>query len=374
LLNGGSGEVKGPQSASINAGPPQPAGPPPFVSIVSLFEVPEEEMEAFNNSMKEFYEKTRSEPGALFVESTSNGNQFRCCEGYTSAEAVFAHMQNVATTMAVASKYLKSLEFHGSRAEIDKLREPMANLKPTMFVLERDFQLNSFVELAAHEENSMISVCPYFEVPEEKVQEFRAVFPDFYNRTKTENEMLFCGFTRAGSCFSCRESYSSAQGALAHMQNVAGPMSVAGKYVKSMSIHGPQAELDKFKEANIPATYWVSTGGFSRIRRPGVPLAPRGHSADETTQTATEATAEDKVDPIPEADVAESPSESPVEGTVLPEAELQQDQTCKDASESIAEPAKIKSPQTSAPEGMFGGCFRACSCADDQLEIVENRR
>merc|ERR1719162_2826887 len=238
----------------------------------------------------------------------------------------------------------------------------------------------------------MISVCPYFEVPEDKMQEFRAVFQDFYNRTQTETEVLFCGFTRGGNCFSCREAYCSAQGALAHMKNVAGPMSVAGKYMKSMAIHGPQAELDKFKEANIPATYWVSTGGFSRIHRPGVPLAskvekedsakaePTEQTADVPAQAATEAAAEEKHAPIPDAEVVGSPRGSPDEGAVLAEVEaealaaeneLEQEQTCKDASESIPAAAKVPEPATSAPPrgGVFGGCFGNCSNVDNQLEI-----
>jgi hypothetical protein len=61
-----------------------------------------------------------------------------CREGYVDAAAVLAHLDNVGALLQEALKVAKivRLEVHGPAAEIDKLRGPMAGLKPQFFVIE----------------------------------------------------------------------------------------------------------------------------------------------------------------------------------------------------------------------------------------------
>merc|ERR1719181_1211691 len=44
-----------------------------------------------------------------------------------------------------------------------------------------------------------VTICPYFEVPADKVNEFKAAFPDFYSRTKNgTNKCIYYGFAQCG--------------------------------------------------------------------------------------------------------------------------------------------------------------------------------
>ena len=63
-------------------------------------------------------------------------------EGYVSADAVLAHLQNVDAELkaALAISDIVRLEVHGPAAEVDKLRGPLAGLKPQWFTLGLGFR------------------------------------------------------------------------------------------------------------------------------------------------------------------------------------------------------------------------------------------
>lgn len=89
--------------------------------------------------LPEFLAKTRDETGNLFYEFTINGDEVFCREAYVNAEALLEHLENVGSMLAAALKMadLIRVEVHGPAAQLEKLKEPLAHLNPTWFVLHR---------------------------------------------------------------------------------------------------------------------------------------------------------------------------------------------------------------------------------------------
>ncbi|HEV3410010.1 MAG TPA: hypothetical protein VG095_06940 [Chthoniobacterales bacterium] len=109
-----------------------------FVSLHPYFKAHPGKLEAFKAGLGAFREKTAMEEKNLFYDFTLNGDEIFCREGYDGAEALLAHLENVGALLADALKIadLTRLEVHGPAAELDKLREPLAHLKPQWFVLD----------------------------------------------------------------------------------------------------------------------------------------------------------------------------------------------------------------------------------------------
>ena len=107
-----------------------------FVSLHPYFKVPPDKMSHLKAILPEFVTKTRNETGNLFYEFTINGDEVFCREGYVNAEALLAHLENVSAMLEVALKMadLIRVEVHGPAAELEKLKEPLAHLKPAFFV------------------------------------------------------------------------------------------------------------------------------------------------------------------------------------------------------------------------------------------------
>jgi quinol monooxygenase YgiN len=107
-----------------------------FVTLHPYFKVHPGKLDAFKAGFRAFMEKTASEEKNLFYEFTVNGDEVFCREGYADAEGLLAHLENVGALLAEALKIadLTRLEVHGPAAELEKLREPLAHLKPAWFV------------------------------------------------------------------------------------------------------------------------------------------------------------------------------------------------------------------------------------------------
>ena len=110
-----------------------------FVSLHPYFKVPPDKMSHLKAILPEFAAKTRNETGNLFYEFTINGDEVFCREAYVNAEALLAHLDNVSAMLAQALTMaeLVRIEVHGPAAELDKLKEPLAELNPTWFQLHR---------------------------------------------------------------------------------------------------------------------------------------------------------------------------------------------------------------------------------------------
>jgi quinol monooxygenase YgiN len=108
-----------------------------FVSLHPYFKVHAGKLDQFEAGFARFVELTKSEPKNLFYDFSVNGDEVFCREGYVDAEGLLAHLENVGAVLAEAMTIadLIRLEVHGPAAELDKLREPLAHLKPAWFVV-----------------------------------------------------------------------------------------------------------------------------------------------------------------------------------------------------------------------------------------------
>lgn len=111
-------------------------------TIVPYFKVHEGKLGAFKALCEQFVAKTRTEPGCLYYGFSFDGDQAHCREGYRDADALLAHLGNVGDLLkqALTIADLARLEVHGPAGELDKLRSPLASLKPQFFVLEYGFR------------------------------------------------------------------------------------------------------------------------------------------------------------------------------------------------------------------------------------------
>ena len=107
-----------------------------FVSLHPYFRVHPGKLEALTAMLPAFVEKTRGEEKNLFYEFTINGDEIFCREAYADAEGLLAHLQNVGALLAEALTIadLIRIEVHGPASELEKLRTPLAHLKPAWFV------------------------------------------------------------------------------------------------------------------------------------------------------------------------------------------------------------------------------------------------
>jgi quinol monooxygenase YgiN len=91
-------------------------------TLVPYFQVKPGQLAAFKAGVPAYVERTKSEKG---------------CAHYAFS-ALLAHLDNVGALLKETLKIadIARLEVHGPAAEIDKLRAPLAGLKPQFFVLE----------------------------------------------------------------------------------------------------------------------------------------------------------------------------------------------------------------------------------------------
>ena len=112
--------------------------PATHVTINPYFKCNEGKLAEFKELLPQFVEKTASEPACLYYGFTINDDVIFCREGYEGAEGLLTHLENVGSLLeqGLAISELIRLEIHGAEAELEKLREPLADLNPDWFVLE----------------------------------------------------------------------------------------------------------------------------------------------------------------------------------------------------------------------------------------------
>ena len=108
-----------------------------FVSLHPYFKVHAAKLEAVKAEFPRFVEKTATEEKVLFYEFTVNGDEVFCREGYTDAEGVLAHLDNIGALLAemLTMADLTRVEVHGPATELEKLKQPLAHLHPAWFAL-----------------------------------------------------------------------------------------------------------------------------------------------------------------------------------------------------------------------------------------------
>ena len=112
------------------------------VSIHPYFKAHEGKLESFKELCEQFVVVTVLEPACLYYGFSFHGDEIHCREAYEGAEGLLTHLSSVAALLDAALKIsdLTRLEIHGTEEELAKLREPLAHLNPTYFVLEYGFR------------------------------------------------------------------------------------------------------------------------------------------------------------------------------------------------------------------------------------------
>ena len=106
-----------------------------FVSLHPYFKVQAGKLEKFKALLPAFSKKTESEQKNLFYDFSVRGDEVFCREGYADAEGLLTHLSNVAKLLeqALTMAEISRLEVHGPAEQLDRLKEPLAHLKPVWF-------------------------------------------------------------------------------------------------------------------------------------------------------------------------------------------------------------------------------------------------
>jgi FAD/FMN-containing dehydrogenase len=107
----------------------------PVVSIHPYFKIHPGKLEACKALLAACVERTRSEEKCLNYEFMTHDHDLFCREAYVGAEGALAHLSNITPLLGELLEIadLARLEIHGPSDEIEKLKGPMAALKPTWF-------------------------------------------------------------------------------------------------------------------------------------------------------------------------------------------------------------------------------------------------
>jgi hypothetical protein len=73
----------------------------------------------------------------LFYQFTVDGDEIFSREGYTDAEGVLTHLDNISALLAetLTMSDLTRVEVHGPATELQKLKKPLAHLNPAWFAI-----------------------------------------------------------------------------------------------------------------------------------------------------------------------------------------------------------------------------------------------
>jgi quinol monooxygenase YgiN len=116
--------------------------------------------------------------------------------------------------------------------------------------------------------SNFVSLHPYFKAHPGKLEAVKAGFPRFVEKTATEKDCLFYGFTVNGDEISCREAYQSAEGVLAHLENVGALLAemLTMADLTRVEVHGPASELEKLKAplARLTPTFFALEASLAR--------------------------------------------------------------------------------------------------------------
>lgn len=116
--------------------------------------------------------------------------------------------------------------------------------------------------------DTCVTIVPYFKVHAGKLSEAKALCDQCVQRTRSEPNCLFYGFSFDGDEIHCREGYVDAKGALAHLENIdlllKKLLGVAD--LTRLEVHGTATELEQLRKpmAGLKPKYFVLEYGFRR--------------------------------------------------------------------------------------------------------------
>lgn len=105
------------------------------VSIHPYFKIHPGKLDAVKALLPAFIRKTATEKQNLYYGFSLSGDILFCREAYVDADALLAHVENIGLELGqmLTLANVERVEVHGPAAELDKLRGPLASLKPTWF-------------------------------------------------------------------------------------------------------------------------------------------------------------------------------------------------------------------------------------------------
>jgi len=99
------------------------------------------------------------------------------------------------------------------------------------------------------ETSDFVGIHPYFKAHPRKLDAVKAAFPRFVEKTVTEKGNVFYYFSINGDEVFCPEGYKTAEGVLAHLDNVGallGQELTMADLIR-LEVHGPAKELEKLR-------------------------------------------------------------------------------------------------------------------------------
>ena len=99
-------------------------------------------------------------------------------------------------------------------------------------------------------QDTCCTIVPYFKVHEGQLEAFKSLCEQFVEKTRSEPQCLYYGFSFDGDQVYCREGYEDAQALLVHLENVGALLDEALKIAEltRLEIHGPEEELAHLRE------------------------------------------------------------------------------------------------------------------------------
>jgi hypothetical protein len=112
--------------------------PENVVSIHPYFRVNTGKMSEAKDLLRQMVARTLTERANLYYDFTVSADVVFCREAYVGAEGLLKHVENIGPILAEFLKMAEVLrvEVHGSNANLEKLKGPLAGLKPEWFVFE----------------------------------------------------------------------------------------------------------------------------------------------------------------------------------------------------------------------------------------------
>ena len=116
--------------------------------------------------------------------------------------------------------------------------------------------------------DNCVSIHAYFTIREGRLDAFRALSLQFVERTKTETECLYYGYSFNGNVAFCREGYVGGEALLHHVGHVSDLLAEAATIsdITRLEVHGLESELTKLREplAVYPVEWYGLECGIRR--------------------------------------------------------------------------------------------------------------